>query len=97
MKIKSILLSAAVVLAASAGSVQAGEALSKLFADIPGVKLTNEEMKELRGGDHVIRLIQLRAGRTPPSGAAVGATTAAGSIGMVGEDRPKILILLNSN
>ena len=78
MKIKSILLGTAIVLAASMGSVQAGEPFSTL-TDVQVVKMTSDQMANVRGGDHVIRLIQFRAGQTPPTAAAVAATTAAGS------------------
>lgn len=98
MKMKSILLSAAVVLAASASSVQAGEAFSTLN-NVPAMKLTSDQMVEVRGTDHIIRLIMFRAGKTPPTAAAVNATTAAGSkSGAMGrgnaQDRAKIVGML---
>jgi len=90
MTVKSILFGTAIVLAATAGSVQAGDALSTL-AEVPAVKMTSDQMAKVRGGNHVIRLIMLKTGLSSlPTDAAIAATTVAGSIGGVGQDGPKI-------
>ena len=92
MKIKSIFIVTAVVVAASASSVQAAERFATL-GDVPAVKMTSAQTAEVRGANHVIRLVQF-SGATLLTQAAIDATTAAGSIGGVGQDRPKIVGLL---
>lgn len=93
MKTKLILVGAGIALAVSAGTVQAAEKFATL-ADVPAVKLTGKQAADVRGANHVIRLVQFRTGRTLPTDAAIQATTAAGSIGGVGNDRPAIVALL---
>ena len=99
MEIKSVLLGTAFVLATSVGSVQAEVPFSTL-ADVPAVKMSSDQMEAVRGMNHVIRLVQLRSGRTLTSPAAFNATTAAGSMSgamAVGnaQDRAKIADMLS--
>ena len=97
MKIKSVLLGTAAVLATSVGSVQAEEAFSTL-ADVPAVKMASDQMEAVRGTNHVIRLVQLRGGALTVQ-AATDATTEAGSksgaraVGNA-QDRAKIVAML---
>ncbi len=93
MQIKSILAGAAIALAASVGSASAADQFATL-ADVAVVKLTSDQLAGVRGAAHVRSLIEFSAGDTPPTAAAVAATTAAGSIGAVGNDRDAILALL---
>ena len=76
-----------------AAAAQAEGAFSTLRAT-SAVELSQEEMADVRGANHVIRLITLRSGTALPVAAAVDSTTNAGSIGGVGQDRPKIVGLL---
>ena len=93
MQIKSILAAAAIALAASVGSAFAADQFATL-ADVAVVKLTSDQLAGVRGAAHVRLLVEFKAGDTPPTGAAVAATTSAGSIGAIGNDRPAILALL---
>jgi hypothetical protein len=98
MKIKSIILGTAAILATSVASVQAEEPFSTL-ADVPAVKMASDQMEAVRGTNHVIRLVQLRSGRALTNQAAIDATTAAGSMsGAKGvgnaQDRAKIVAML---
>ena len=66
-----IIFSAAVIaLTANLGTVQAAERFATL-GDVPSVKMTSTETKEVRGGDHVIRMLG-RIGVTVQSAANSG-------------------------
>ena len=98
MKTKSIIFGTAVVLATSVGAVQAQEPFSTL-KDVSAVKLASDQLAEVRGTNHVIRLVQLSSGITLTDQAAIDATTAAGSTsGAKGvgsaQDRAKIVSML---
>ena len=93
MEIKSVLLGTAFVLATSVGSVQAEVPFSTL-ADVPAVKMSSDQMEAVRGTAHVFNLLG-RLGVTLTQLAASNATTVAGSIGAVGNDRPTIDALHN--
>jgi hypothetical protein len=98
MKIKSIILGTAAILATSVASVQAEEPFSTL-ADVPAVKMAIDQMEAVRGTNHVIRLVELSSGIALTSLEAIDATTAAGSTsGAMGvgsaQDRAKIVGML---
>ena len=95
MNLKPFLYTAVVGLATSIGTVQADETFATL-ADVSPVKLTSEQMAQVRGANHVIRLVLQRTGKeSMPTEAAAAATDRAGSIDGAGNDRPAIVRLLN--
>ena len=98
MKTKSIIFSTALILATSVGAVQAQEPFSTL-KDVSAVKLASDQLAEVRGTNHVIRLVELESGVALTTAAAIAATTAAGSTsGAMGvgkaQDRAKIVGML---
>ena len=64
------------------------------LADVPAVKMSSDQMEAVRGTVHVFNLLG-RLGVTLTQLAASNATTASGSIGAVGNDRPTINALHN--
>jgi hypothetical protein len=87
----ALLLACGLMVVATAA--QANGILSSL-SQTSAVEMSHEQLAEIRGANHVIRLVQLRSGQTPPDAAAVDALTQAGSIGGVGQDRAVIVGLL---
>ena len=79
--------------AANAAEIKTAEDTAQFstLAAVSSERMTQDQMADVRGAAHVRLLIELRAGKSPPTAAAFAATTAAGSIGMVGNDRPAIL------
>ncbi|TXS91907.1 hypothetical protein FV139_14340 [Parahaliea maris] len=95
MRITPLVFATAFALASATNGLQANEPLATL-ADVPAVKMTSDELAQVRGEGHVRLLVLQQTGKTElPTAAAAAATDAAGSIGAVGNDRPAILRLLN--
>ena len=83
------ILAAALAVASMIGTALAGDTDARRV-------ITDDQMDEIVAGNHVIRLVMLRSGLSElSSGRATDATTAAGSIGGVGQDRPAITSLLS--
>lgn len=96
MKSKRI-LSVAAALTLGAGYAFADEAKSfDTMAKLDAQPMAAEELAEVRGANHVIRLVLQQTGKAAmPTEAAAAATTRAGSIDGAGKDRPAIVKLLN--
>jgi hypothetical protein len=63
---------------------------------VPAVVMTDAELAEIEGKNHVIRLVLQQTGKAAmPTEAAAEATDRAGSIDGAGQDRPNIVGLLN--
>jgi hypothetical protein len=90
------LLTAALVsgIAMVTHGVQAGDDFA-IVGDTLAEAMTQHQMANTRGANHVIRLVMLRSGKlTMPTPAATEALIAAGSISGAGQDRPAIVGLL---
>ena len=78
----------------AAGTAQAGESFV-IVGYASAEAMTQQQMVDTRGANHVIRLVLFRTGKAEmPTLAAAEATTRAGSIGGAGKDRPAIVRLL---
>ena len=89
-----IILAAAIAAASITGTAFAGDIdAPKGVTNTPTV-MSDTQMDQIVAGNHVIRLVLQNSGLAELTSAAADATTAAGSIGAVGNDRPVIVGLL---
>jgi hypothetical protein len=77
----------------AATAAQADGIVSSLN-ETSAVEMSQDELGEVRGANHVIRLVEFRSGTTLSTAAAADATRDAGSIGGLGQDRPNIIAQL---
>ena len=90
-------VAAAAILSCTASFAFANDAAPpSTMAGVNAKPMASAELGEVRGANHIIRLVLLRTGKTEmPSQAAADATDRAGSTGGVGNDRPTIVGILN--